>query len=53
MGQTILSDGVSQRADDMLLAEHVSEGFGAIFAGEDLVTHAPTLGRVSSLARLL
>ena len=37
--QPLLQDGVAQRADDMVLTEDVVEGFGAVFAGEDLVTH--------------
>jgi hypothetical protein len=40
MGQPVLRDGIPQRTNDMLLAENISEGFGTVFAGEDLVTHA-------------
>jgi hypothetical protein len=34
-----LGDGVAKCPHDVVLSEDVVEGFGAVFAGEDLITH--------------
>jgi hypothetical protein len=39
MGEAVLFDGVAKGADDVVLSEEVGEGAGAVFAGEDLITH--------------
>ena len=39
MGESLLGDRIAQCADDVILTEDVVEGFGTVFAGEDLVTH--------------
>ena len=39
VGQPFLGDGVAKGPYDMVLSEDVVEGFGSIFAGEDLITH--------------
>ncbi|GAA5149585.1 hypothetical protein GCM10023213_47490 [Prosthecobacter algae] len=50
MGEAVLRDGIAQGADDMLLAEHVGKGFGAILAGEYLITHVLKLACVAGEA---
>ena len=39
VGEALLGDGVAQGAHDVVLSEDVVEGFGSVFAGEDLITH--------------
>jgi hypothetical protein len=39
MGQPLLRDGVAKGPYDVVLSEDVVEGFGSVFAGEDLITH--------------
>ena len=39
MRQTLLGDGIAQRAHDVFLAEHIGKRLGAVFAGKNLVTH--------------
>ncbi|MDB6006064.1 MAG: hypothetical protein JWR15_3051, partial [Prosthecobacter sp.] len=39
MRQPLLGDGIAQRPYDVVLAENVCEGLGAVFAGKNLVTH--------------
>ena len=39
VGQPFLGDGVAKGPDDVVLSEDVVEGFGSVFAGEDLITH--------------
>ena len=40
VGEAVLGNGVAQGADHVVLAEHVVEGLGAVFSGEDLIGHA-------------
>ncbi len=44
MSEAVLFDGVAEGADDVILAEDVIEGFGAVFSGEDLVAHGGDCG---------
>ena len=46
VSEPILLDSVAQRADDMVLAENVGKGLGAVFSGENLIAHAGSLGRI-------
>ncbi len=39
VGEALLGDRIAQGADDVVLAEDIVEGFGSVFAGEDLVAH--------------
>ena len=49
MSQAVLRDRILQRTRDMRLADQIVERLGAIFSGENLVTHAFNLnGKVDS-----
>ena len=39
MSQTVLCDGIAERAHHMILTEHIGEGLRAVFTGENLVAH--------------
>ena len=39
VGQALLGDGIAKGPHDVVLSEDVVEGFGSVFAGEDLITH--------------
>jgi len=39
VSQTVLRDGIAERAHHVILAEHIGEGLRAVFTGENLVAH--------------
>ena len=43
MSQPLLLNRIFQRADDVILAQHIVENLGSIFSGKNLVTHVDTL----------
>ena len=43
MSQTLLLNGILQRPNHMILAQHIVENLGAIFSRKNLVTHKDNL----------
>ena len=41
VGKALLLNGIAEGPDDVVLSKDVVEGFGTVFAGEDLITHKP------------